>query len=53
MLPVDVILGVPAHPASQSRQNIFRRTLENLQLDYEIARRNLEELADNQQTQRE
>jgi len=48
MLPVDVILGVPAHPTSQSRQEFSRRTAENLQLAYEIARRNLQERADNQ-----
>ena len=48
MLPVDVILGVPAHPASQSRQEFSRRTVENHQLAYEIARRNLQECANNQ-----
>jgi len=48
MLPVDVILGIPAYPASQSRQEFSRRSVENLQLAYEIARRNLQERAVNQ-----
>ena len=40
-LPIDVILGVPnTNSVSQSRQGYSRRTVENLQLAYEVARRN-------------
>ena len=47
-LPVDVIVGVPSNSASQSHQDYSRRTVENLELAYEIARRNLEERTENQ-----
>ena len=47
-LPVDVILGVPTHNASQSRQYYSRCTVENLQVSHEIARRNLQERAEKQ-----
>ena len=47
-LPVNVILGVPTHDASQSRQDYFRRTVENLQSAYEIARSNLQERTETQ-----
>ena len=42
-LPVEVIFGVPTYTASQSRQDYSRRAVENIQLAYEIASRNLQE----------
>ena len=39
-LPVDIILGVPSTSGSGTRLGYFRRTVENLQLACEIARRN-------------
>ena len=48
MLPVDVILGVPSTDSSASRLDYSRRTVENLQLAYEMARRNLQERAGKQ-----
>ena len=47
-LPVDIILGVPCTSGSGTRLDCSRRTVENLQLAYEIARRNLQERADKQ-----
>ena len=49
-LPIDVILGVPTDSAPQSRQrqDYSRRTVENIQSTYEIARRNLGEHTENQ-----
>ena len=47
-LPVDIILGVPCTFGSGTRLDYSRRTVENLQLAYEIARRNLQERADKQ-----
>ena len=46
VLPVDLILGVPATTAPQTRLDYSRRTVNNLQLSYELARRNLKERAD-------
>ena len=46
--PVDITLGVPCTSGSETRLNYSRRTVENLQLAYEIARRNLQERADKQ-----
>lgn len=43
LLPVDLILGVPATDTPQSRLDYSRRTVENLQLAYELVRRNLKE----------
>ena len=47
-LTIDVILGVPNNSASQSRQDYSRRTVENLQLAPEIARRSLRERTEKQ-----
>ena len=47
-LPVDIILGVPCTSSSATRLDYSRRTAENLQLAYAIARRNLQERADKQ-----
>ena len=47
-LPIDLILGVPCTSGSGTRLNYSRRTVENLQLAYEIARRNLQERANKQ-----
>ena len=47
-LPVDIILGVPCTSGSGTRLDYSRRTFENLQLVYEISRRNLQERADKQ-----
>ena len=43
VLPVDLILGVPATTGPQSQLDYSHRTVENLQLVYELARRNLKE----------
>ena len=45
-LPVELILGVPSTDAPQNKLDYSRRTVENLQLAYELARRNLRERAD-------
>lgn len=47
-LSIDDILGVPSNSAYQSRQEYSRRTGDNLQLAYEIARRDLQERAGKQ-----
>ncbi len=47
-LPVDNILGVPAADVPQTPLDYSRRTVNNLQLAYELARRNLKERADKQ-----
>ena len=47
-LPVELILGVPSTDAPQHKLDYSRRTVENLQLAYELARRNLKERADKQ-----
>ena len=45
-LPVDIIIGVPCTSGSGTRLDYSRRTVENVQLANEIARRNLQERAD-------
>ncbi|CAB1098409.1 unnamed protein product [Ectocarpus sp. CCAP 1310/34] len=52
-LPVELFLGVPATDAPQSRLDHSRRTVENLQLAYELARRNLKERTDKQAVENE
>ena len=52
-LPVELILGVPSTDAPQSQLDYSRRTVENLQLAYELARRNLKERADKQAVENE
>ena len=52
-LPVELILGVPSTDAPQSQLDYSRRTVENLQLAYELARRNLKERADRQAVENE
>ena len=47
-LPVDLILGVPSTSAPQTQLHYSKQTVENLQLAYELARRNLRERADKQ-----
>ena len=47
-LPIELILGVPSTDAPQNKLDYSRRTVENLQLAYELARRNLQERADKQ-----
>ena len=46
VLPVDPILGVPSTCATQTQLDCSKQTVENLQLAYELARRNLRERAD-------
>ena len=53
VLPVDLILGVPATTEPQSQLDYSRRTVENLRPAYELARRNLKERADKQATENE
>ena len=48
VLPVDLILGVPCTSAQQKQLDYSKETVENLQLAYELARRNLRERADKQ-----
>ena len=48
VLPVDLILGVPSTSAPQNQLDYSKQTVENLQLAYELARRNLKERADKQ-----
>ena len=52
-LPVDIILGVPRTSGSGTRLEYSRRTVENLQLAYEIAPRYLRECADKQEESNE
>ena len=47
-LPVELILRVPSTDAPQNKLDYSRRTVENLQVAYELARRNLQERADKQ-----
>ena len=51
-LPVDLILRVPSTDAPQKTLDHSRRTVENLQLTYELARRNVQERASGQQASR-
>ena len=53
VLPVDLILGVPATPLPQCQLGYSRGTVDILQLAYELARRNLEDRADKQATKNE
>ena len=46
LLPVDVILGVPSSGSDSSKLDYSRRTVDNLQIAYETARRNLKERTD-------
>ena len=48
LLPVDVILGLPSSRTDSTRLDYSRRTVENLQLAYEIVRRNMKERTDKQ-----
>ena len=48
VLPVDIILRVPSTSAPQTQLDYSKQTVENLQLAYELARRNLRERADQQ-----
>ena len=48
VLPVNLILGVPSTSAPQTQLDYSKQTVENLQLAYEQARRNLRERADKQ-----
>lgn len=48
LLPVDVILGAPSSDGTASRLEYSRRTVDNLQLAYEVVRRNLSERASKQ-----
>ena len=41
VLRVDLILGVPSTSAPQTQLDYSKQTVENLQLAYELARRNL------------
>ena len=52
-LPVELILGVLSTDAPQGQLDYSRRTVENLQLAYELARRNLKERADKQAVENE
>ena len=53
ILPEGLILGVPSTDAPQSQLDYSRRTIENLQVAYELARRNLQERADKQTLENE
>ena len=48
VLPVDLILGIPSTSAPQTQldYSYSKQTVENLQLAYELARRNFRERAD-------
>ena len=46
VLPVDLVLGVPSTSTPQTQLEYSKQTVENLQLAYELARRNLRERAD-------
>ena len=48
VLPVDLILGVPSTSAPQTQLDYSKQAVENLQLAYELARRNIGERADTQ-----
>ena len=48
VLPVDPILGVPSTCATQTQLDCSKQTVENLQLAYELARRNLRKRANKQ-----
>ena len=48
VLPIDLILGVPSTSAPKNQLDYSKQTVENLQLAYELARRNLRERADKQ-----
>ena len=48
VLPVDPVLGVRSTSAPQSQFDYSKQTVKNLQLAYELARRNLKERADKQ-----
>ena len=50
VLPVDLILGIPSTSAPQTQldYSYSKQAVENLQLAYELARRNLKERADKQ-----
>ena len=48
VLPVDFILGVPCTSAPHNQLNYSKQTVENLQVAYELARRNFRERADKQ-----
>ena len=48
VLPVDLIFGVPSTSAPKTQLDYSKQTVENLQLAYEVTRRNLRERADNQ-----
>ena len=52
-LPVERILGGPSTDAPQSQLDYSRRTVKNLQLAYELARRNFKEHADRQAVENE
>ena len=53
LLPVDIILGVPCTSGSGTRLEYSHRAVENPQLAYEIARRNLQKYADKQEESNE
>lgn len=46
-LPVDIILGIPHLGATASTEELTKATQENLQLAFELARRNLSERTQN------
>ena len=48
VMPVDLILGVPSTSTLQTQLDSSKQTVENLQLAYDLARRNLRERADKQ-----
>ena len=48
VLPVNLILGVPSTSAPQTQLDYSKQTVENLQLAYELAHRNLRVRADKQ-----
>ena len=48
VMPVDLILGVPSTSTLQTQLDSSKQTVENVQVAYELARRNLGERADKQ-----
>ena len=48
LLPVDLILGVRSTSAPQNQLDYSKQTVQNLQVAYKLARRNLRERADKQ-----
>ena len=52
-LSVELFLGVPSTDAPQSQLDYSRRTINKIQLAYELARRNLQERADKQTVENE